>query len=58
MQDFIKVVVENKVLILGVLLGVSEILGSFSVFKSSSVFELVVGWIKKAKDAVAPPVVK
>lgn len=33
--------------ILGVLLSISEILGSFSYFKSSSIFELVVGIIKK-----------
>lgn len=54
MQAFINFIVENKVLILSVLLGISEILGSFEMFKSSSVFELVVNWLKKLKDMVAP----
>lgn len=42
------------VLILGALLAVSEVLGSFSAFKSSSVFELVVNVLKKALEILKP----
>lgn len=38
------------VAVLGVLLSISEILGTFDVFKNSSVFTLVVDILKKAKD--------
>lgn len=45
-------IADNAVVILGVLLGISEILGTFDYFKSSSVFGVIVGWIKKLKDMV------
>lgn len=47
-------IANNAVVILGVLLGISEILGTFDYFKNSSVFGLIVDWIKKLKDLVTP----
>lgn len=46
---------EFAVGLLAALLAVSEVLGTFEYFKSSAVFTMVVGWLKKAKDAVSPP---
>jgi len=45
--DFLLV---NKTVILAVLLGISEILGSFEYFKASSIFESIVNFIKKLKE--------
>lgn len=39
---------ELIVLILGVLLSISEILGTFDSFKNNSIFKLVVDIVKKA----------
>ena len=44
---------ELIVSILGVLLAISEILGSFSYFKSSSIFELIVNILKKAQELLS-----
>lgn len=45
----------NQIMIvLGVLLAISEILGSSEKLKSSSVFQLVVSFLKKGKALVAP----
>lgn len=41
--------------VLVLLLAVSEFLGSFAVFKSSSVFVLVVSLLKSLKGKVLPP---
>lgn len=45
---------ENLIIILGVLLSVSEILGTFSYFKSSSIFEFIVNLLKKVMELVKP----
>ena len=45
---------ENIIIILGVLLSISEILGSFSYFKSSSIFEFIVNILKKLKEFLSP----
>lgn len=40
-------IVANKALVLGLLLAISEGLGTFEYFKSSSIFMAVVGFVKK-----------
>lgn len=45
------VILAHKVEILAFLLALSEILGSFEYFKSSSVFEMIVNFLKALKPA-------
>lgn len=40
-------IVANKALLLGLLLAVSEVLGTFEYFKSSSIFMAIVSFVKK-----------
>lgn len=48
----LQVIVENKVVILGVLFALSEALALIPSVKSNSVFQLVFNIIKKAKEVV------
>lgn len=55
MQSIIDLFVTYKVEILTGLFLLSEILSLFPGIKANGVFQLIYGWIKKAKDAVSPP---
>ena len=41
--------IENKAVILGAALAISEVLALIPSVKSNSIFELVFGWLKKSK---------
>lgn len=47
-------ILANKALVLGVLLAVSELLAVVPSVQANSVFQLVVGALKKAKEVVTP----
>ena len=47
MQEVLDFLWNNSVVILGILLAISELLGSLEYFKSSSIFQLIVGLLKK-----------
>jgi len=49
----IQFILDNKAVLLGFLLALSELLALTSL-KSNSVFQLIVNALKKAKDAVGP----
>lgn len=44
----------NLTLVLGVLLGLSEALALLPFFKSNSVFQLIVNFLKSVKDFLGP----
>ncbi len=48
-------ILANKVVILGFLLALSEVLALVPGVKSNSVFELILNLLKSAKDAVIGP---
>ena len=40
---------EIELLVVGILLSISEILGQFEMFKSNNIFQLIVGFLNKLK---------
>jgi hypothetical protein len=48
-----EVIVANKMVIVGLLLALSEVLAIIPSVKSNSVFQLVVNIIKKAKEVIS-----
>ena len=53
MEKFIAWVVEHKTLEFGVLFIISECLALIPAVQANSVFQMIFGWIKKQKEAVA-----
>lgn len=48
-----EVIVANKEIVLGLLLALSEVLALVPQVKANSVFQLVAGLLKKAKEVIA-----
>lgn len=57
MQAIIDFLVTNKLVIVTFLFLISEALSLFPGIAANGVFQLVFGWIKKAKDALTPAAV-
>lgn len=49
----LEVIIANKVVIISALLAISELLALVPSVKSNSIFQLVVGALKKVKDVIA-----
>lgn len=54
MQGIIQWIVENGVVVLGVLFAISEALAAIPAVKANSVFQAIAGGIKWAKEKFAP----
>lgn len=55
MSNIIQIIVDHKVQIITVLFVLSELLAMIPGFKSNSVVQLVVNWVKTLHDKFVPP---
>lgn len=56
MQAVIDFLIANKLVIVTFLFFVSEALSLIPSISANGVFQMIFGWVKKAKDALAPAV--